>query len=99
MPATISSSRRGTLKVQWEKVQQAKNYHVQILDESGAVVHNQSSKMTSAVFKGLSPGKYKISIKSVDKYERPGPSGELRDIVVPDGSNIAAPKLRRINVK
>lgn len=99
VPTPIASSRRGTLSVAWNKVPNAQGYYVQLTDDAGNVVRNLSASSNRVTMKGLSPGKYRISVQSVDQYERPGPNGELRDVIVPDGSNIAAPKLKRIDVK
>lgn len=99
MANPIASNRRGTLNVQWNKIQEAQSYYIQLTNEDGEVIRNQTSKVNETAFRGLAPGNYKISVKSVDQYDRPGPSGELRDVVVPDGSNIAAPKLKKIDVK
>ena len=99
MPRPLLTNQRGALDIQWEKVSGATQYHVQVTDESGAVVENQTAKANQISFGGLTPGKYRVSIKTVDKFDRAGPAGESRELLVPDESNIAAPVIKNIKIK
>ncbi|MCB0413021.1 MAG: FecR domain-containing protein [Bdellovibrionales bacterium] len=99
VPLKILSEKNGNFQIQWNPVKGATKYTVQLKDKNGQVIHEYNFESTSGTVKNLNPGKYDISVASVDQFDRKGLSSENREVTVPNSSNIQAPKLKGIKVK
>jgi hypothetical protein len=98
VPQIIKSTKSGNLNVYWESVEGAKQYLLQLKSINGEVIKEKIVKGTNGALNGLKPGSYKVSLVTVDRYNRQGPSGEERQVSVPKGSNIKAPSLKGIKI-
>lgn len=90
--------KNGSVQVEWDNNLEAKEYLLELKDLNGKIITSKRSRAPASVFNGLLPGNYKVGIKSVDKFNRIGPAGEEVNVVVPDKSNIRAPKLKRLKI-
>ena len=99
VPFEIKSDQRGRLSLSWKDVSGAKGYRLEILDPSGSLQREVDVERTTASLKGLKPGDFKVRLKSIDQYSRPGLPGEERSLKVPKTSNIRAPNLNKLKVK
>lgn len=98
-PASISASRSGSTTVSWVAVPKAASYNVIVKSQDGKVVKKQTFKGLTGSFKGLYPGNYKVSLSTNDRYEREGPEGVERDLVVPATSDVRAPGLKKFKIQ
>ena len=89
----------GSLEVSWGKVEDAKEYEVQLKAADGKVVKTERVSGTKSTFKKLKPGPYKLGLRSIDSLGRMGPESEPRSIRVPEYSEVRAPKIKNVNVK
>ncbi len=98
-PETLKADGKGNLSLGWEEVEGAKNYLLILEDEEGQVVDQRSVRRNTASLSKLKPGDYKVKLKAVDTYQRPGMQGEPKKLTVPNLSNIRAPKIKSMKVK
>lgn len=99
LPKVLKSDQRGGLKLQWKEVEGASKYRLQVLSKEGQVLHDSVTERTIASVQRLQPGEYQVKIKSIDEHQREGPEVRQRKLIVPNTSNIRAPKLKQIEVK
>jgi hypothetical protein len=88
----------GTLGVEWNGVDGAKIYHVLVRDQTGKIVVENSSETVGYKLNNLMPGTYDLQIGATDSYGRRGNLSVKRRLLVPDKSEVKAPKLRKIKV-
>jgi hypothetical protein len=88
----------GTFGVEWQSLDGAKIYHVIVRDQTGKVVIENNTD--SAVYKlnNLMPGSYDLQVGASDNFGRRGTLSTKRKLLVPDKSEVKAPKLRKIKV-
>jgi hypothetical protein len=89
----------GSLDVAWNKVEDAKEYELQLKASDGKVVKSERTSGTKSSFKKLKPGPYTIGLRSIDSLGRTGPESEPRSVRVPEYSEVRAPKIKKLNVK
>jgi hypothetical protein len=99
MPEIIKSNKRGDLQVKWQSVDGAKEYVMQLRTVNGDILKESSFTGTNGNLNGLNPGLYKVTLLSVDRFNRKGPIGDERQVDVPNTSNIKAPSLKGIKIK
>ncbi len=99
LPKEIEASGNGAANIQWNEVQGANEYVIQVKTPDGKTTKEYNFKTKVAALSGLMPGEYKVSMKSVDIHGRQGPNGEERLLKVPSQSNVRAPKLKGVKVK
>lgn len=100
LPEILRADRKGMTQVSWSEVKGAIKYKVWVRSEDGKqVVAATNAERTIASISKLKPGKYKVSLSSVDEHQRPGPEGAARTVEVPDSSDIRAPKIKQFKVK
>ena len=99
LPANLMAARNGSVGLFWNQVPGAQTYEIQIKDAAGKTIKSIETKLPSNTLKGLLPGDYKISLASVDSYQRKGPFGEERSVHVPDVSDLKGPGYKRFEVK
>jgi hypothetical protein len=99
IPPQVKAKRNGSAYVKWDGVKGAQSYVVEIKDEDGEIIKEYEAKSTQSTLRRLLPGEYSLSVKSVDQYGRRGPAGEEKDLVVPNESDVKAPKIKTINVR
>ncbi len=89
----------GSIRIQVKETENIKKYGIRIKDLRGATVFKKSSKQRSFQIDKLLPGKYNVEPIGIDNFDRKTEYGEGVELVVPEKSNIAAPKLKKIKVK
>lgn len=100
LPEVLKADRKGMTQLAWSEVKGAVKYKVWVRTHDGKeVLTTTNADRTIASLQKLKPGRYKISLSSVDEHQRPGPEGEARTIEVPDTSDIRAPKIKQFKVK
>lgn len=99
LPQQIEASKRGLAEIQWNKVQGANEYVLSVKTTDGEKLKEYRFNQVAGALKGLMPGDYKVSLKSVDEHGRQGPEGEERILRVPATSDMRAPKVKGFKVK
>lgn len=99
LPEKMMANNFGQTQLTWDTVTGAKQYVVLIKNKEGVVSRELASKQNEVALKGLMPGEYTVSLKSVDEFGRSGPEGESRGLTVPNTSGVRAPKLKGVKVK
>lgn len=99
VPPQLKASRNGGIDVGWKSVEGAKGYVVEVRDSSGAIVKEESSLSTRGGVRKLRPGEFKVSVRAVDTSGRRGLASEERPLLVPETSDVKAPKMKQIKVE
>jgi hypothetical protein len=99
MTNPLKSNRRGDAEIEWTPVSGAKGYVVEVLDAQGTVVKEEKQKTNKQSLKKMKPGEFKIAVRAVDSSGRKGKTSELRSLLVPDSSDVRAPKMMKIKVQ
>jgi hypothetical protein len=97
-PEELKASDRGDVKIAWLPVTDAKRYQVQIRSRDGIFTKSWQSRGTTHAFEHLPPGTYDVVLQSMDVLDRAGEE-ESRQLVVPQYSDVRAPKFKKLNVK
>ena len=92
----ITAANNGSVEVTWDSVPGAAEYIVKYEGRSSSEVR---VKETSSVLKRLMPGRYVLTLRSVDPSGRAGPASAPKAVIVPNKSDVKAPKLRRFEVQ
>lgn len=98
-PKEIEATGSGAANIQWQDVQGANQYVMQIKSSDGKTAKVYNFKTQSGALNGLMPGEYRVTLSSVDEHGRQGPNGEERTLKVPAQSAVRAPKLKGVKVK
>jgi hypothetical protein len=88
----------GTLGLEWNDLDGAKNYQILVRDDTGKIVFENSSESSKFKLNNLMPGSYALQIGATDNFGRRGQLSIKRKLLVPDKSEVKAPKLRKIKV-
>jgi hypothetical protein len=88
----------GTLGIGWQGLEGAKVYNILVRDQSGKIIHENSSESTNYQLMNLMPGAYELQIGGTDNFGRKGELSAKRKLLVPDKSEVKAPKLKKIKV-
>ncbi len=88
----------GSLGIKWDELNGAKNYQILIRDSLGKIVNEYSSETANYKLTNLMPGSYTVQIGATDSFGRRGELSVKRSLVVPDKSEVKAPKLKKIKV-
>lgn len=99
LPEILKASRKGDLSLKWDPVQGAQKYQLNLKNVNGKTIKKEIVESTGSELNRLQPGQYEVSVQSLDEHDRPGPPGSTKKIEVPRVSNIAAPKIKGIQVK
>jgi hypothetical protein len=99
VPARMTASNSGGALLDWEKVDGATQYMVTVKNKEGVATRELAFTNDGAELRGLMPGEYNVTLKSIDKHGRSGPESEPRSLSVPATSGVRAPKLRGVKVK
>ncbi len=97
-PETLQTDAKGNLSFAWEPVSGAEEYVMVIEDFSGKKTQQRLRRTTASVSK-LTPGQYKVHLRSVDSKKRVGDKANTKALVVPATSDINAPKFKSMKVK
>lgn len=97
--AKITAKPDGTAFVIWSKVPGAQKYIVRLEDQKTKNASKLEVKDTKIKLKDLLPGEYKISLGSMNQNGEVGSFGPQKTIEVPKQSNIAAPVVKKIQIK
>lgn len=98
-PSEIEASGNGAANIEWNEVQGANQYVMEVKASDGKISKEYNFKTKNGSLSGLMPGEYKVSLRSIDEHGRPGPTGEERVLKVPKQSNVRAPKLKGVKIK
>ncbi len=88
----------GSLSINWDEVNGAKDYQVLIRDSDGKIINELSTDNPGYRLSNLMPGSYSVQIGATDAYGRRGELTPKRNLIVPDKSEVKAPKLKKIKV-
>ena len=100
LPTQLQADRHGNLIVEWQPVDGAKKYKVEIQSADGSsVIKEKVIDRTTASLAKLAPGNFKVTVKAIDAYDRYGESAPARDVSVPKKSAIRAPIIKKLKVK
>lgn len=94
----LKADNKGDLQLQWRAPAGVKNFELKLKTAEGREISSLKSEKTSARLEALLPGRYQLEIRGVDQYGRPTAEPESRRVVVPDGSGLSAPKVKRVQV-
>ncbi len=95
----LRASNDGRLDLQWNEIPGAKNYKIRFLDAKGVELRSGQFSRASTSLVNLMPGEYQIQVVAIDGYGRESQKLAPRKVSVPDSSNLAVPKVRKIKVK
>jgi len=98
-PDILKSDAKGNLSFGWEQVEGAQHYLMILENDEGQIVEKKEIARTTASFTRLTPGQYKVRLKSVDTLRRPGEESSSKKLIVPSISDIQAPKIKNMKVK
>ena len=98
-PEEIKANGRGLASVGWKQVPGANQYIMLVTNPKTGKVKEYKFNDLNGRLRGLMPGEYNISLKSIDEHGRTGPAGEERVLRVPATSNMRAPKVKGLKVK
>lgn len=99
LPNPIKADRKGAMTLQWMKVPEAVAYQVELLNPAGVAVKTQKVEGSQISYDKLRPGKMKVKVQAIDKAQRRGIASEAREVIVPDSSDVRAPKMMKVEVK
>jgi hypothetical protein len=97
----LQATNQGKLDLKWNSVPGAKEYEITLFDNKGKEMTKRKSQQNSTGYPNipiLFPGKYQVKISAIDEHGRSSEKSEARQIQVPDGSGLNAPKLKKIKV-
>lgn len=95
----IEGSESGDVDIAWLPIQDAKQYVITLKNKDGTTVKSQKTAGLKMHFNAVPTGEYKVVLQSIDAEGRIGPEGETRMVKVPEYSDVAAPKIKAVNVK
>lgn len=94
----LRADNRGDLTLRWRAPAGVKGFELKLKNAEGREISSLKSEKNSAHLEALLPGRYDLEIRAVDQYGRPTEEPQARKVVVPDGSGLSAPKVKRIQV-
>ena len=95
----VQASDHGSVDLAWSKVEEAKEYVVQIKTSQGDTIRAPKTSITSLQLTHLKPGEYIVTLQSVDGFGRDGSESKPRKLIVPVYSDLQAPRLKNVNIK
>lgn len=98
IPETLQTDAKGNLSFAWEPVAGAEEYVMVLEDFNGKKTQSRVRRTTASVSR-LTPGQYKVHLRSVDSQKRVGDKASTKALVVPATSDINAPKFKSMKVK
>ena len=97
--AKVKANADGSAVLTWTAVQGAARYLVRLEDLKTKAFSKLEVKETKIRLKDLLPGGYRVSLGSINKNGDVGEMGPSKTVEVPKQSNIAAPVVKKIEVK
>ncbi len=94
----LKSQNDGRSDIQWEALEGAKEYELVVANKEGKELAKKRYQGISTSLKNLLPGEYTIKLVAVDQFGRAGKEASPRTLMVPDRSNLQAPKFKKIKV-
>ena len=88
----------GTFNLNWETLEGAQKYQIIVRTIDGKVISDSYSESPNFEFSNLMPGNYNIQLNAIDRYNRKSDLSEKRVLLVPNQSEVKAPKLKTIKV-
>lgn len=88
---SLKANPDGSLQVSWQKVPEAKEYELQLLDKDGKIKNKKRYASTQANMRNLLPGEHRIRVLSIDQYARSSEPLPPKSILVPEKSGLRAP--------
>lgn len=98
LPDIIRASKSGKAEISWDAIDGAKNYQVELMDESNNIKSFSSTSPNVSLNK-LKPGQYKVLVNAIDKFDREGLKSKQKVVEVPSESDIRAPKIKGIKIQ
>ena len=97
--APLKASTRGELSVRLKNYETTFKTTARIYNKRGMMVDERSFNDELIHFNGLLPGQYFIEARFMDDYKRIGQASQRLEVLVPEKSTIAAPKIKGIKVR
>lgn len=91
-------SNSGHVYIQWDAVESAVEYQVEVRAPDG-MVFSHASKNTNIELKKLFPGVYSYRVHGVDQTGNLGDPSTFGRFIVPEKSSLRAPKLKKMEVE
>jgi hypothetical protein len=89
----------GSVELNWTAIAGAKEYSFKITSAAGKEIMSSKYRTTTIKLSNLMPGEYNIEVVALDASGRASEKKPARILMVPDNSNVQAPKLKKIKVK
>ena len=100
MAIQFKASKNGFLKLAFDnKLKEKLSYQIQIKNLKGEIIRQTIFSQDKGLLKSLMPGRYWLSAKKQDIHGRVGPSGESRELIVPNQSQVKAPTINNIKIR
>lgn len=94
----LQANNQGRLELAWSKIDGAKEYWLTLADNSGKEIRKAKFVGNSTALVNLLPGEYKVSVFAIDQHGRESQKEQARSVLVPEGSGLSAPKLKKVKV-
>lgn len=99
VPNPLKSTRNGSVDVAWKSVEGATGYVVVLKNNTGKALKEEKLSGTRMGLSRLLPGEYVVQVRALDQGGRKGAESEARALLVPDMSDVRAPKVKTIKVE
>ena len=96
---SIHASTRGEFSVNLKNREPIYRTNAKVFNKRGLAVDERNFSDDKITFHSLLPGQYFLEAHFVDDYKRVGPASSRIEILVPEKSMIAAPKIKGIKVR
>jgi hypothetical protein len=89
----------GSYVAEWLKPESAKQFKVSLKNNQGKIISEETTDTNTKKFTGLLPGEYTVSVRAIDEFGRASENSTDRKLIVPDKSDVKAPKLKTVKVQ
>ena len=89
----------GSLQISWQKIPEAKEYELHLLDKDGKIKNKKRYSGTQTFVRNLLPGEYRVRVLAIDQFARASEPLPPKSIIVPEKSGLRAPSSIRTKVQ
>lgn len=95
----LKAKEDGRSEIKWETIDGAKEYILIVKNKEGKELMRKKYPTTGTSLKNLMPGTYQLQVLATDEYGRNSEEIQIRNLLVPELSNVRAPSNFRVKVK
>ena len=95
----IRAQANGSVRFAWQKVDDASEYVLTYRGDATGIEAELRVRGTQTSLNRLMPGRYSVRLQTVDAHGRIGAASEIKKMMVPDTSDVRAPKVRKLKVQ